>query len=148
MYISLRVLSHAVMFYVFLNIRRTHHAVIDRCQAQHVPLQATRSCRQSTRSLCVKILLKTLLVVVWVQVCYMLWVCMCACVCTSCVYHVCKLHTYTLIPLLCREALCSPLLLAAPERVDWRQCSVSKQEETEIAAKMRTNFQPFDFTDN
>ena len=47
-----------------------------------------------------------------------------------------------------REVLCSPLLLAAPQRVDWRECSLSKEAETEMAAKMRTNFEPFDFTDD
>lgn len=46
-----------------------------------------------------------------------------------------------------REVLCSPLLLSAPERVDWRQCSVGKDEETAMAAQMRSNFKPFDFTD-
>ena len=49
--------------------------------------------------------------------------------------------------LVCREVLCSPLLLAAPGKVDWRQCSVSKEEETKLTAQMRANFQPFDFTD-
>ena len=57
---------------------------------------------------------------------YMLSVCVCVCV--------------------CREVLCSPLLLATPDRVDWPQCSVSKDEETKMATQMRTNFQPFDFT--
>lgn len=61
----------------------------------------------------------------------------CTCSCAHTDVHVCT----------CREVLCSPLLLSAPERVDWRQCSVGKDEETRMAAQMRSNFQPFDFTD-
>ena len=58
-----------------------------------------------------------------------------------------KCNTLTLMAAAYREVLCSPLLLSAPERVDWRQCSVGKDEETAMAAQMRSNFKPFDFTD-
>ena len=45
------------------------------------------------------------------------------------------------------EVLASTLILNLPERVDWKNCSSTKEEETAAAQNMRTAFQPFDFTD-
>ena len=77
-------------------------------------------------------------------------VCVCVCVCVCDQHSVCipPTHPPTLPPTTPREVLCSPLLLATPEKVDWRQCSLGKNEETDMAAKMRANFQPFDFTED
>lgn len=47
-----------------------------------------------------------------------------------------------------REVLASTLILNVPERVDWKRCSASKEEETVAAKDMRTHFEPFDFTDD
>ena len=47
-----------------------------------------------------------------------------------------------------REVLASPLLLNIPDRVDWKACSTSKEEETQAAKAFRKTFQPFDFTNN
>ena len=47
-----------------------------------------------------------------------------------------------------REVLASTLILNVPERVDWKNCVGSKEEETSTALSMRTEFQPFDFTDD
>ena len=32
------------------------------------------------------------------------------------------------------------------ERVDWKECKVSKEEEVKIASEFRKVFEPFDFT--
>ena len=45
-----------------------------------------------------------------------------------------------------REVLACPEILNLPERVDWRPCSVSKDEETTMALEFRELFKPFDFT--
>lgn len=45
-----------------------------------------------------------------------------------------------------REVLASPLLLNIPDRVDWKACSTSKEEETQAAKAFRKQYQPFDFT--
>ncbi|XP_066985910.1 CWF19-like protein 1 isoform X2 [Macrobrachium rosenbergii] len=45
-----------------------------------------------------------------------------------------------------REVLASASVLNVPERVDWRECKMSKDEETEQRNKMRSLFQPYDFT--
>lgn len=47
-----------------------------------------------------------------------------------------------------REVLASTLILNLPERVDWKNCSATKEEETVTAEGMRTGFKPFDFTDD
>ncbi|KAL5479933.1 hypothetical protein EMCRGX_G023536 [Ephydatia muelleri] len=47
-----------------------------------------------------------------------------------------------------REVLASPLLLNIPDRVDWKACSTSKEEETQAAKAFRKTFQPYDFTNN
>ena len=48
-------------------------------------------------------------------------------------------HTY-------REVLAGRSVLNMPDRVDWKACSVSKEEETKLANRFRENFEPFDFT--
>ncbi|KAG7163471.1 CWF19-like protein 1-like [Homarus americanus] len=45
-----------------------------------------------------------------------------------------------------REVLASPPILNVPERVDWRECKSSKEEETKLRNKIRETFQPYDFT--
>ena len=37
-------------------------------------------------------------------------------------------------------------LFNVPKRVDWKNCSASKEEETEATELMRRHFEPFDFT--
>lgn len=46
---------------------------------------------------------------------------------------------------LAREALCEPPILNIPERVDWKTCKLSMDEEKEIAAKFKSVFKQFDF---
>ncbi|CAB3387551.1 Hypothetical predicted protein [Cloeon dipterum] len=45
-----------------------------------------------------------------------------------------------------REAVVGPSLLDMPEKVDWKDCQVSKDEETANAVNFREEFQPYDFT--
>uniref|UniRef100_A0A2P2I4V1 CWF19-like protein 1 n=1 Tax=Hirondellea gigas TaxID=1518452 RepID=A0A2P2I4V1_9CRUS len=45
-----------------------------------------------------------------------------------------------------REVLASKDLLNLPERVDWKDCMSSRQEETENRDNIRKIFKPFDFT--
>lgn len=44
-----------------------------------------------------------------------------------------------------REAVCEPAILNMPERVDWRNCKVEKDEEKEMATKFKADFRQFDF---
>jgi len=37
-------------------------------------------------------------------------------------------------------------VLNVPDRVDWRACKASIEEETELTKRFRKLFQPFDFT--
>ncbi|XP_069960745.1 CWF19-like protein 1 isoform X2 [Cherax quadricarinatus] len=45
-----------------------------------------------------------------------------------------------------REVLASESILNVPERVDWRECKSSREEETRLCNKIRELFQSFDFT--
>ncbi|XP_064602492.1 CWF19-like protein 1 [Liolophura sinensis] len=45
-----------------------------------------------------------------------------------------------------REALVHPEVLNMPERIDWKNCKISKEEEIEQAADFKRNFKPYDFT--
>ena len=45
-----------------------------------------------------------------------------------------------------REVLCCPNLLDLEDRIDWRECKGTKEEETEMTKEFRKKFQPFDFT--
>jgi len=44
-----------------------------------------------------------------------------------------------------REVLASEAVLDLPDRVDWKNCKVSKEEETILTKAFRKRFQPFDF---
>ncbi|KAK2146142.1 hypothetical protein LSH36_629g01064 [Paralvinella palmiformis] len=44
-----------------------------------------------------------------------------------------------------REAVADQMLLNLPQRVDWRNCKLSKDEETQHAKTFRTGFQKYDF---
>lgn len=45
-----------------------------------------------------------------------------------------------------REVLACESLLNMPQRIEWKACSVSKEEETHMAAQFRKDFEEFDFT--
>lgn len=45
-----------------------------------------------------------------------------------------------------RELAASEPLLDVPDRVDWKQCKASKEEETRYTSNVRNAFKPFDFT--
>jgi len=45
-----------------------------------------------------------------------------------------------------REVLADSKLLDMEDRVDWKTCSMSKEEETECTKEFRKSFSPFDFT--
>ncbi len=45
-----------------------------------------------------------------------------------------------------RELAASQPLLDLPDKIDWKQCKVSKEEETRYTQSMRNAFKPFDFT--
>ena len=44
-----------------------------------------------------------------------------------------------------REVAASPALLNMPDRVHWKACKVSEDEETKMAGAFRKKFQPYDF---
>jgi len=44
-----------------------------------------------------------------------------------------------------REVLTSPSLLNLPDRIDWKECKLTLEEESEMTKKFRKRFQPFDF---
>ncbi|XP_076819990.1 CWF19-like protein 1 isoform X2 [Clavelina lepadiformis] len=45
-----------------------------------------------------------------------------------------------------REALCSKSVLNMPDRIDWRSCATSRDQETKYAQNFRDFFKKFDFT--
>lgn len=45
-----------------------------------------------------------------------------------------------------REVLASPPILNVTERIDWRECKSSKEEETRLRDRIREDFRPYDFT--
>lgn len=47
-----------------------------------------------------------------------------------------------------REVLASKALLDCEDKVDWRNCALDKEKETELTNKLKDMFKPFDFTDN
>ncbi|XP_035824397.1 CWF19-like protein 1 [Aplysia californica] len=47
-----------------------------------------------------------------------------------------------------REALCEPAVLNMPERVDWKNCKLDKEEEKSNAAAFKADFRAFDFNFN
>lgn len=46
----------------------------------------------------------------------------------------------------CREVLAHRDILNMPERVEWRNCPTTKEEEIEMLEDFRNNYKPFDFT--
>jgi len=45
-----------------------------------------------------------------------------------------------------REVMADERLLDMPERVDWKACSVSREEEVDMTKEMRNMFSQYDFT--
>ena len=45
-----------------------------------------------------------------------------------------------------REVLADEKLLDMPERVDWKSCSLAREEELDITKAMRKMFSQYDFT--
>jgi hypothetical protein len=45
-----------------------------------------------------------------------------------------------------REVLASKAILDCEEKVDWRNCTLSKEGETALAQKLKAGFKPYDFT--
>lgn len=43
-----------------------------------------------------------------------------------------------------REVLASDRILDINDRIDWKDCQMDKEEEIELANKIRKEFQPFD----
>ena len=56
------------------------------------------------------------------------------------------LSVLTSLCFLCREVLASEAILNIPDKSDWRQCQISKEEEETLARRFRKDFEPFDFT--
>lgn len=42
--------------------------------------------------------------------------------------------------------MASEAILNIPDKSDWRQCQISKEEEEILAQRFRKDFEPFDFT--
>ncbi|XP_036754743.2 CWF19-like protein 1 isoform X3 [Manis pentadactyla] len=45
-----------------------------------------------------------------------------------------------------REVLASEAILNIPDKSDWRQCQISKEEEETLAHRFQKDFEPFDFS--
>lgn len=45
-----------------------------------------------------------------------------------------------------REVLCAPNLLNCEEKADWRECTITKDEEISLVKEFREKFKKFDFT--
>lgn len=45
-----------------------------------------------------------------------------------------------------REVLASPPILNVTERIDWRECKSTEEEETRLRNRIREDFRPYDFT--
>jgi len=45
-----------------------------------------------------------------------------------------------------RELLASDPILNCPEKVDWKQCKMTKDEETKCTQSIRNTYKAFDFT--
>lgn len=45
-----------------------------------------------------------------------------------------------------REILCGGPILDMPNRVEWKDCILLKEKEEELVQRLRTDFEPFDFT--
>ena len=53
---------------------------------------------------------------------------------------------HVIIPFLSssREMLCLQSLLCSPEKIDWKTCQLSKEEEDACCSKFRNSFKLFD----
>uniref|UniRef100_A0AC35UGY1 CWF19-like protein 1 homolog n=1 Tax=Rhabditophanes sp. KR3021 TaxID=114890 RepID=A0AC35UGY1_9BILA len=47
-----------------------------------------------------------------------------------------------------REVLASHKILDCPEKEDWKDCTLTKEEETSVTAELKELFKPFDFTND
>lgn len=45
-----------------------------------------------------------------------------------------------------REVFCSDTLLKCEQKIDWKECALSKEEEVTMVKRFRDKFKPFDFT--
>ncbi|XP_045478442.1 CWF19-like protein 1 [Harmonia axyridis] len=45
-----------------------------------------------------------------------------------------------------REVLCTGPVLNLPDRTEWKECCLGKEEEIALVERIRTDFEPFDFT--
>ncbi|KAL3285574.1 hypothetical protein HHI36_000104 [Cryptolaemus montrouzieri] len=45
-----------------------------------------------------------------------------------------------------REVLCTGPILNLPERIEWKECSLSRDEEERLVQRIRTDFEPYDFS--
>lgn len=45
-----------------------------------------------------------------------------------------------------RELLANPGILDLEDKIDWRECQASKEEEAKMTKDFRALFQPYDFT--
>lgn len=43
-----------------------------------------------------------------------------------------------------REVLASGPILNLPDKIDWKDCILNKDEEEKLVKKLRTDFEPFD----
>lgn len=46
-----------------------------------------------------------------------------------------------------REVLATGPLLNMPDRADWKDCILNKEEEDTLVKQIRTDFEPYDFTE-
>lgn len=45
-----------------------------------------------------------------------------------------------------REILASVPIMNLPNRIEWKDCILKREEEETLVEKLRTDFEPFDFT--
>lgn len=59
----------------------------------------------------------------------------------------CKIPSSAHFPLnFGREVLAAGPILNMSERADWKDCILSKEREEDLVKRIRTDFEPFDFT--
>lgn len=45
-----------------------------------------------------------------------------------------------------RDVLASGPILNLSDKVDWKECVLQREEEEQLVQRLRTDFEPFDFT--
>lgn len=45
-----------------------------------------------------------------------------------------------------REVLANGAILNKPDRIDWKDCILNREQEEEVVQRIRSDFEPFDFT--